>query len=673
MRLSLQASTTIIGLALCIFFSSSWGRVDSVAVRVVTAQVFSSLLAEEDTDHDTRITVLDAPIRGTIRGDKKFSIPLTDGRSFDVFGIQPLSHLLQELALEKERGRDTADLSFHRIYEPPSSRITRLIRERYWDGLTRNVDSAGLLNIVADSKMAGRAGPAHVYVPHSDSLALDYFRSLSGRLPEPGIIVHALPSSAGIAFAEDGGREHGLLTLALRRHADGRITGLPFVVPGGRFNEMYGWDSYFIVLGLLADGRLELARSMVDNMAYQIRHYGKILNANRTYYLSRSQPPFLTSMATEVYRRMPPGAAARTWLAEILAAAIVEYDTVWMGKLRLTDSGLSRYLDESSGVPPEVEPGHFAPVFRHYAPRYGMTPQALEQAYKGGTLKIPALDSFFVHDRAMRESGHDTGYRLLGRCGNLVTVDLNSLLYKIEDDLAQMITSEFGGTLTLPDGRTSTGAEWRRRAQDRKTRIDSLLWDAEQGVYLDYDIVAQRRIPYTSATGFYPLWAGCASPGQARSIVSNLLPLLEEPGGIASSGEISRGPVTPEHPLRQWDYPYGWAPHQMLVWGGLQRYGFSAAAQRLAYRWLFTITVNAAYYAGTVTEKYDVQLRSHQVFAEYGNVGTDFSYITREGFGSTNASYQVGLLLLDPSLRDHLNLLHPPEWLFVPQAKETKP
>jgi alpha,alpha-trehalase len=646
--------------------AASGGNSDSAGIPVATTQVLSALLAEEDTDHDSRLTVLDAPIRGTSRGDRKFTIRAVDGRSFDVFGMQPLSHLLQELALAQERRSDTTFLVFQRLYEPPADRISRLIRDRYWDGLTRTVDSAGLLIITQDSKLAADGGAHHLYVPASDSLAVAYFTSLSSRLPHPGILVHALVPTDIAEFAAQRRPHHGLLSLAMQRQPDGHVTGVPFVVPGGRFNEMYGWDSYFIVLGLCADGRIDLARGIAENLAYEIRHYGKVLNANRTYYLSRSQPPFLTSMAAEVYRRMTPGATAKAWLAGMLAAAITEYDSVWMGTLRRTETGLSRYHDEGNGIPTEVEPGHFAPIFQHYALRHGMTPQALERAYRENILSIPQLDTFFMHDRAMRESGHDTGYRLLGRCANLVTVDLNALLYKTEDDLARLIQSEFAGSLELPSGRTTSAPEWRDRARIRRTLMDSLLWDGQRGIYLDYDFVAQRSVPYTSATALYPLWAGCASTGQARSTVSTLLPRLEEPGGIASSDELSRGPVTPEHPLRQWDHPFGWAPHQMLAWSGLQRYGFDALVQRLVYRWLFTITLNAAHFAGTVTEKYDVQQRSHQVFAEYGNVGTDFSYITREGFGWTNASYQIGLQLLTPSLRGHLNLLHPPEWLFPP-------
>jgi alpha,alpha-trehalase len=101
----------------------------------------------------------------------------------------------------------------------------------------------------------------------------------------------------------------------------------------------------------------------------------------------------------------------------------------------------------------------------------------------------------------------------------------------------------------------------------------------------------------------------------------------------------------------------------MMVWDGLRGYGFESDARRLAYRWLYTIARNAADYGGTVPEKFDLVLRSHRVFAEYGSVGTDFSYITREGFGWTNASVQCGRALLTDTLRQKLNALVPPEWI----------
>jgi alpha,alpha-trehalase len=70
----------------------------------------------------------------------------------------------------------------------------------------------------------------------------------------------------------------------------------PFVVPGGRFREMYYWDSYFTMLGLAADGRQDAVENMVDDFGGLIDRYGHIPNGTRTYYLSRSQPPFYFAM-----------------------------------------------------------------------------------------------------------------------------------------------------------------------------------------------------------------------------------------------------------------------------------------------------------------------------------------------------------------------------------------
>ncbi len=264
----------------------------------------------------------------------------------------------------------------------------------------------------------------------------------------------------------------------------------------------------------------------------------------------------------------------------------------------------------------------------------------------------------------MRESGHDTSYRLEGCCADLVTVDLNSLLFKYEMDIATLVKQEFGGALLLSNGKTEKASTWALRAINRKFRMNRNLWDEGRGIFLDYDFVQQARKEYVSATTFYPMWATLASSEQAALLVKNAFQQLEVAGGIVASTEESRGPISPEHPLRQWDYPFGWAPHQILVWQGLMNYGYDSIAYRLIYKWLYTIARNAADYNGTVTEKYDVASRSHRVFAEYGNVGTKFAYITREGFGWTNASFQVGLALLSPALRDSLNDLIPPEIVF---------
>jgi alpha,alpha-trehalase len=185
-------------------------------------------------------------------------------------------------------------------------------------------------------------------------------------------------------------------------------------------------------------------------------------------------------------------------------------------------------------------------------------------------------------------------------------------------------------------------------------------------MFFDYDFVAKKQTAYQSATTFYPLWAGMVTPRQAELLIEKALPLFEAPGGILAGTEASRGPISPERPQRQWDYPHGWAPHQMLIWQGLLNYGYQEEARRLAYRWLYMITRNAVDYNGTIPEKYDVVNRTHHVFAEYGNVGTQFDYITREGFGWMNASYQVGLTLLTEEQIANLKELIPPEWLFGP-------
>ncbi|MCI0446504.1 alpha,alpha-trehalase [bacterium] len=617
------------------------------------------LLADEDTDNDKKITIDDPHITGTQRGDKRFWMELSNGQKYEISGTYYLSNLLQELSLASEAGKETTEIRAERIFEPPVDRITRSIGEFYWDGLTRRIDEKGLSKILGDEKTTTLDGLHHLYIPHSDQQAFKYYSAIATARPELKMKVDLLPEKISTTYVRGLDGYHGLLSLAMKSNEP-----VPFVVPGGRFNEMYGWDSYFITLGLLEDNRIELAKAMVDNFVYEITHYGAILNANRTYYLTRSQPPFLTSMALAVYEHLPKDAASKAWLKTKMQAAIQEYYQVWMNPNRLTKIGLSRYFDSGNGPPPEVEPGHFNVVFAEYAKKHGMDVQAFEEAYKSGKLKVPELDEYFVHDRCMRESGHDTSYRLEGRCADLTTVDLNSLLYKIETDIAATLDKEFAGTIDLTDSKRENSSDWVKKAEQRKALINRYLWNAKRGMYFDYDFVLGKQSEYVSATTLYPLWARLASKEQAEQIIKNALPLLEMPGGLVSSSEESRGVITPEHPLRQWDFPHGWSPHQVLAWIGFMNYQYEDIAQRLIYRWLFTITENAAFYNGTVPEKFDVVTRSHQVFAEYGNVGTKFSYITREGFGWTNGSYQLGLKILSKENRNKLNQLIAPEWIF---------
>jgi alpha,alpha-trehalase len=631
-------------------------------IKVPVKEDLERLIQEEDTDGDKKITIDDPRLSGSERGDKRFWLKDVKGNFYEITGVYYLSNLLQELKLAEESGIDTLDLNFERIFESPTDRISRMIKEIYWDGLTRRIDEEGIIKIIQDEKVKTIDGYNYIYVPNDDTIALNYFLNVSVKHPKLKLKVVKLPARMTVTYVKNLNGYHGLLTLSLQKMGE-NYKGVPFVVPGGRFNEMYGWDSYFIVLGLLESGKIDLAKGIVDNFIYEIEHYGKILNANRTYYLTRSQPPFLTSMIRAVYSKLLKTKENKEWLKRGIKAAIKEYTEVWISPEKKTKIGLSRYYDPGIGPPPEVEEGHFDAVYKRFAMKYNMNVNNFEKAYKDGKLIVLELDEYFKHDRAMRESGHDRSYRLLEKCADLVTVDLNSLLYKYEIDIAQIIDEEFSGSLEI-NGKLESSRLWYERAKQRKDLINRYLWDEEKGMYFDYNFVKGQKNYYVSATTFYPLWAGLASDEQAEKLIKNAIPLLEAPGGILASTLESRGEISDMRPPTQWDYPYGWAPHQIITWYGLLNYGYDSIAQRLIYKWLYTITVNAVNYNGTIAEKYDVVKRNHEVFVEYGNIGTKFSYLTREGFGWTNASYLIGLKILPDKYVKRLNLLIPPEYIF---------
>jgi len=434
------------------------------------------------------------------------------------------------------------------------------------------------------------------------------------------------------------------------------IKGVPFVVPGGRFNEMYGWDSYFESVGLLIDGKVELSKAMADNFQYEIEYYGKILNANRSYYLTRTQPPFYSSIIREVFENTKD----KAWLKSNLITAIKEYEAVWMVKgKRLTDNGLNRYLAEGIGIPPECEEGHFDAIIKPFADALNTTIAEYEEDYANEVILNDTLDTYFIHDRTVRESGHDTSYRIEGHCADLNLVELNAMLYKYESDFSEIIQQEFNG-----DFQGYTAAYWKEKANSRKVLVDKYLWNESKGMYLDYNVVTNKQSDFVAATTLMPLWSNLCSEHQARQLVKTALPLLKEKGGIAGCTKASIEKISKNQPQRQWDYPNGWAPHQMMIWKGLLNYGFVDEAQELIYRWLFMITKSAVDYNGTIPEKFDVVEATHKVFAEYGNVGTNFEYISPGGFGWMNASYNLGVSLLDKKNISNLNQLTSPDTLF---------
>ncbi|KAF9933438.1 alpha,alpha-trehalase nth1 [Linnemannia zychae] len=666
------------------------------------------ILEQEDTDGDFQITVNDI-------GPKVITLGTADSAGFnkyDIRGTYMLSNLLQELSLAQDYGRKYVVLDEARLNENPVDRLSRMIRHHFWDGLTRRIDAEGLETISNDPKSRSKNTAPRIYVPFGENEAFEYYKGVSASKPNLKLEVEQLPEVITPKYVQSINEKPGILALAMTKNVqeDGSETlkGVPFVVPGGRFNEMYGWDSYFESLGLLVDGRLELAKGMVDNFVYEIQHYGKILNANRSYYLTRTQPPFLTDMMLKVYDRLPFSLEAenKQWLAGTLVAAIKEYLTVWMSQPRYDPvSGLSRFYSEGIGMPPETEATHFDHVIKPFADAMGLSIEEYGKRYNEGTVTEPELDTYFKHDRAVRESGHDTSYRLDNCCADLATIDLNALLYKYEIDIAETIQNIFGDSFETPyfdcydtliqsmkegteeskDGQDKvtegkeqhyhqrqqpqrmmnhTSAEWFERARIRQERINRYCWNEERGMFFDYDTRLETMCTYESVTTFYAMWAGCADRDKAERMMETALPLFEVTGGLVSGTEASRGFITLSRPNRQWDFPFGWAPHQIISWIGFEKYGFMEEARRTCYRWLYTITKSFVDFNGVVPEKFDVVNMTHRVKVEYGNVGVDFKFVPREGFGWMNASYQVGLGYLDRGLRRALGAVMDPNKVF---------
>jgi len=432
------------------------------------------------------------------------------------------------------------------------------------------------------------------------------------------------PITLWVADDEDAARIQGELKVNVRKLDHTQESGLlylphPYVVPGGRFNEMYGWDSYFIQLGLLRDGQPALARSMTDNFLYEVRHYGKVLNANRTYYLTRSQPPFLSRMALDVYRATGDTA----WLEQSLPA-LENYYEYWTREPHLTpQTGLSRYDGGSDQPAPEVVFGerdeagknHYDRV-REYYRTYEVKEYNLADFYDRDTDQLTPL--FYRADRAMRESGFDPSARFGPFSVGIVnynSVDLNSLLYRMEMDLAAIHS-----LLDQP----RLAEVWSQRAATRAATIRRLMWDEKTGLFSDYNFVTGQRHDYPFLTTFYPLWAGFATPEQAAAVAANLA-MFEKEGGLQTSTHVSGN---------QWDAPFGWAPLQIIAIEGLRRYGFDAAAERLSLKFLSMILRDFDQHR-TIKEKYNVVEGKSDLGA-----GIRFGYTSNEiGFGWTNAAF----------------------------------
>lgn len=338
---------------------------------------------------------------------------------------------------------------------------------------------------------------------------------------------------------------------------DESLIGLPkpYLVPAFEeghafdFNELYYWDSYFMVQGMLDAEHEALVTGILDDLMALFTRFKVIPNASRTYLMGRSQPPFLTSFILDVYRTYHPSEA---WLKKAIALAKQEYQTVWLGTKkpneRLVHMGLSRYYDTN-----------------------------------------------YLHDLAEAESGWDMTPRFGRKALNYLPVDLNALLYKYEADFAY-VARELGNE--------EEAQQWDEAAAARKHTMNKLMWDRLRGLYYDYNFVRGKRGSVSSLATFFPMWAGMVTQEQAAALVKALR-RFENRGGLATTDVLPVGQFVIGSMPTQWAYPNGWAPLQYITIRGLERYGYHEDARRIAMKWLKS---NLQWFNehGVFLEKYNV-------------------------------------------------------------------
>lgn len=376
----------------------------------------------------------------------------------------------------------------------------------------------------------------------------------------------------------------------------------PYVVPGGRFREIYYWDSYFTMLGLAVDGQQPLIESMLADFTATIERYGHIPNGMRSYYLGRSQPPFFALML-DLSKEDDPTLAARR-----LAALRREHD-YWMKGAGCLDA---------RGVCARVVRMPDGTLLNRY---WDDIPKPRDESYAEDVAtaaedRSRPVETLYRHLRAGAESGWDFSSRWLAdphrlssiRTTDIVPVDLNSLMLIMEESIARRCGKAQDRTCV---------DRFTRLAQQRRRAIDRYFWVAREGRYADWDRIARKPTSSLSAATLYPLFAGAASAGQAAAVGTTVREKLLAVGGLRTT-VLRTG--------QQWDTPNGWAPLQWIAIAGLERTGQGELARDIARRWLGTVT--AAYVeTGKMLEKYDVEERKP---------GGGGEYPTQDGFGWTN-------------------------------------
>jgi alpha,alpha-trehalase len=380
----------------------------------------------------------------------------------------------------------------------------------------------------------------------------------------------------------------------------------PYVVPGGRFGEMYYWDSYFTMLGIAVSGRIDLVRCMADNFAYLIDTFGHIPNGTRSYYLSRSQPP-LFAMMTDLCEQCGASGARRYLprLRKEYAYWMDGADELRNGEahrhcVRMPDGSLlNRYWDDRD-TPREES-------FREdVATAASQTARPVHEVYR--ELRAGAASGW---DFSSRWCAEDESLGSI-RTTAIIPVDLNSFLYKLESQIARL-----GAEAGDEDCHDDFGG----RAAARKAAVDRWLWDAEAAAYFDYDFLLDHPRPILSAAVASPLAVGLADQRQAHGVAEIVRAHMLAPGGLMTTLSFTG---------EQWDRPNGWAPLQWLAIEGFRRYGQTELAEDIAHRWLAT-TRSLFEREGKLVEKYE--LRPSEINGAGGGGG---EYPLQDGFGWTN-------------------------------------
>jgi len=427
------------------------------------------------------------------------------------------------------------------------------------------------------------------------------------------------PPQYATGFASESSRtvsEHiSVLWDVLTRQPDDQDAGTliplpnPYIVPGGRFREIYYWDSYFTMLGLIADDRTDMVENMVDNFAYLIDTIGFIPNGNRTYFLTRSQPPFFGLMVELLAKERGPDVFT-TYLPQLEK----EYQ-FWM-------NGLEDVSEQNPMVEHVVRMPDGAILNRYFDqgdyPREEMWKDDVEVAEASGR---PEAD-IYADLRAACESGWDFSSRWFSDAETLMTVqttsiipvDLNSLLYQLERTIARAHRES---------GSEEEAAVYEDKAKLRAAALQLYCWNEEGGFFRDYQYTEQRFTPVRSLAGVYPLFVGIADTEQGARVAQTLREEFLFPGGLVS---------TPNETGQQWDAPNGWAPLQYMAIQGLRRTGQTELAQEIRDRW---VQLNRRVYedTGKLVEKYNVV----DITLESGGG----EYPVQDGFGWTNGVLQA--------------------------------